>query len=115
MQSILDFLSFKIFISPYILIACYFVGAFIIPIASIIFAKWLQSKYQSFLKQIPLAHEVLSQLEFKHYIHIKQRIIFISLILFIFISLEIMWRMMFEFLIAYLQIREALLSITASL
>lgn len=112
MQSLLDFLSFKTFISPYILIACYFIGAFIIPIASIFLVKWakdkwIKSKYYSNLK-----NEGLIPLEISQFIPLKIRFYSIIAAITLFISLEIMWRMLFEFLIAYLQIREALVSIS---
>ncbi len=104
MQSIMDFLSFKTFISPYILIICYFIGAIIIPITSIFLVnwaknKWIKPKYYSTLK-----HKILPSLTI--------RIYSVILAIILFISLEIMWRMLFEFLIAYLQIREVLISIT---
>ena len=115
MQGIIDFLSFKLFISPSVLIICYFIGAFIIPIASIVFVKWLKFKYQALIDTLLLPKNVLPKLQFKHFIRLKHRIIFISTIVILFICLEIMWRMLFEFLIAYLQIRDALLAITATL
>ena len=116
MQGLIDFLNFKIFISPSVLIICYFIGAFIIPIASFFFLKWLQFKYQPvvdpILNAVSVTKDVLLKLQF---IKLKHRILFISTLIFLFISLEIMWRMLFEFLIAYLQIRDALISITNSL
>jgi len=117
MQGIIDFLSFKIFISPYVLIICYFIGAFIIPIASFFFVKWLQRKYQPILapvlNAVSFTKDILSEL--KPFIKLKHRILFISVLVFLFISLEIMWRMLFEFLIAYLQMRDALIMLTNSL
>jgi len=115
MQGIMDFLSFKTFISPYVLIICYFIGAFIIPIASLFLVKWLHSKYRPILDATAFAKDVLPKLTFKQFISLKQRILFISAVLIFFISLEIMWRMLFEFLIAYLQIREALMLLTTNI
>jgi hypothetical protein len=112
MQGMIDFLSFKVFISPYVLIICYFIGAFIIPIASFFLVKWLQSKYRPILDATSFTKNVLPELKIKQFFSLKQRILFISIIIALFISLEIMWRMLFEFLIAYLQIREALIAIT---
>jgi hypothetical protein len=43
----------------------------------------------------------------------KDRVLLYSLFVALFVCMEIMWRMMFEFIIAYLQIREALIELSA--
>ena len=40
----------------------------------------------------------------------KQQIKLVTLFIFCFLFMELFWRMLFEFLIAYMQIRDALLS-----
>jgi hypothetical protein len=112
MQSIMDFLSFKTFISPYILIICYFIGAVIIPITSILLVKWAKNKWIKSKYYSNLKNEILPPLKISQFIPLKIRLYSIIAAIILFISLEIMWRMLFEFLIAYLQIREALVSIT---
>lgn len=94
----MDFLTFKSFISPSLLIIFYYIGAIVIPI--ILFYKkqkllqninFLNNIYNSIKKQLPNKIKIY--------------------LIFFFIFLEILWRMMFEFLIAYMQIRDSLVNI----
>ncbi|HIP51741.1 MAG TPA: DUF4282 domain-containing protein [Campylobacterales bacterium] len=39
---------------------------------------------------------------------LKYKVLFVVLLVMMFLFMQILWRMMFEFLIAYMQIREAL-------
>ncbi len=100
--SIVDFLSFRYFISPAVLPFCYVLGA-----AGIPFGAWLAAKRtERFLKkQVPEAHRAGE--EYASGRGHRGRIISFFSILFV-IS-EILWRILFEFLIAFLQMREALL------
>ncbi len=108
MQSVIDFLNFRLFISPYVLVACYYFGAIVVPLGSWFFARWVKHRYW-----------VVSDIyesgksRFKGITRTKDRVLLYGLFVFFFISMEIMWRMMFEFLLAYLQIREALLELSA--
>jgi len=93
MQELYDILSFKTFISPYMLYIFYYIGAVLVPLIMLRYSY----KIYTFLgidinKILP-----------KEY---KLKVYTISILMFIF--LEILWRMMFEFLLAYLQIRDAL-------
>lgn len=45
MQSFSDFLNFKLFISPYVLVACYYIGAIAVPIGSWFFVLWVRREY----------------------------------------------------------------------
>ena len=107
MQYLEDFLRFKSFISPYILFIFYYMGALGLPIASWFFTIWLRKKYWGISEAYTLGKETVKRTTTKKY-----RIRFIFLFIFLFFSIEIMWRMLFEFLIAYLQIRDALLVLT---
>lgn len=84
MQEILDILTFKTMISKQMLLVFYYLGAIAVP--------FLVYKYTSQI-YIPMRN--------------KAPKVFFTFI-FIFIFMEILWRMMFEFLIAFLQIRDAL-------
>jgi hypothetical protein len=107
MQHLENFLSFKSFISPYVLLVFYYMGALGVPIASWFFAIWLKKKYWLVADVYTSGKEMLIKTTRK-----KHRVWFLLLFIFSFLWMEIMWRMMFEFLIAYLQIRDALLVLT---
>ncbi|MCW8953871.1 MAG: DUF4282 domain-containing protein [Sulfurimonas sp.] len=93
MQEIYDILSFKTFISSYILYALYYIGAAFVP--------FICFKYTNQIYKYP--KNSIDKIIPKKY-KFKVFVFFLS----IFIFLEILWRMMFEFLIAYLQIRDSL-------
>ena len=93
MQELSDILSFKTFISPYMLYVFYYMGAVLVPLVMLKYSY----KIYAFLKID------INKIIPKEY---KLKVYSISILMFIF--LEILWRMMFEFLIAYLQIRDAL-------
>ena len=94
MQELSDILSFKTFISPYMLYIFYYIGAVLVPLLILKYSY----KIYAFL-EIDIKKMIPQEYKFKVYS--------ISILMFIF--LEILWRMMFELLIAYLQIRDALL------
>ncbi len=106
MQGFIDFLNFRFFISPYVLLACYYIGAIGVPIGSWFLALWIKRKYW-------LASNIydLSKITFIKITRTKDRILLYILFLVFFICMEIMWRMMFEFIIAYLQMRDALMEL----
>ncbi|MEA3371439.1 MAG: DUF4282 domain-containing protein [Campylobacterota bacterium] len=93
MQELYDILSFKTFISPYMLYIFYYVGAVLVPLVMLKYSY----KIYAFLK-----------IDIKKIIPQEYRLKVYAVSILIFLFLEILWRMMFEFLIAYLQIRDAL-------
>lgn len=101
-----DFLSFKLFISPYVLFSFYYIGALGVPVGSWLFAIWVKRKYWVVSDVYDSGKSVLINTTRK-----KDRVRFSILFIFMFVFLEIMWRVMFEFLIAYLQMRDALLEL----
>ena len=108
MQHLEDFLSFKYFISPYVLFVFYYMGALGIPIASWFFSIWLKKKYWLVSDVYASSKKILIKTT-----RTKYRVWFFLLVSFLFLWMEIIWRMLFEFLIAYLQIRDALLLLAA--
>jgi len=99
----LDFLTFHSFISGYVLIAMYNIGAFILPLFIWFFSKNFCQKLKLFKK----AHDHSKKLVWSS-LSWKQRILLITIFAIILLLVEVMWRMMSEFLIAYMQIRDAL-------
>jgi len=83
-QAIIDIITFKTMISKDMLFVFYYLGAILVPFIIFLYTKNI---YKPVQKNTP-------------------KIFMIFIIMFIF--MEILWRMMFEFLIAFLQIRDAL-------
>ena len=101
-----DFLVFRFFVSPYVLFAFYYIGAFGVPVGSWVFCKWVRRKYWLVSDVSESGKAAILKTTRK-----KDRVLFAILFMSMFVFLEIMWRMMFEFLIAYLQMRDALLEL----
>ncbi len=99
----LDFLTFQSFISGYILIAMYNIGAFILPLLIWHFSKKIYQKLQLFRQ----GHDHIKKLVWSS-LNWKQRMLLITIFTAILLLIELVWRMMIEFLIAYIQIRDAL-------
>lgn len=103
----IEFLSFKQMISIPALIVFYYLGAVFLPIAVWFFCSWLLNKIDpsdSWVSQgKTLFHDSLCR---------KQKIIVSILFAFSFLLAELFWRIMFEFLIAFMQMRETLLQLS---
>lgn len=100
----MDFLTFKSFISTEVLILFYYIGALILPIGIWFLSAWLVRKY----KFLNATYESGKEMIWKS-LNKKQQIKFLTFFIFFFLFMELLWRMLFEFLIAYMQIRDALL------
>lgn len=100
----MDFLIFRRFISVEALIVFYYIGAIILPIVVWVYAKLLMKKYnlisESYLKRKGFLWELLNR---------KQKAKLTGLFISIFIFVQLLWRILFEFLIAFIQMRDALL------
>ena len=84
MQELLDILTFKTMISKQMLFIFYYLGAIVVPL---FVYKYTSQIYKPMKNKAPKVF---------------------TLFIVIFIFMEILWRMMFEFLIAFLQIRDSL-------
>ena len=100
----MDFLTFKSFISTEVLILFYYLGALILPIGMWILLIWLIRKYRFLNTTYENGKEMIWQSLNK-----KQQIKLVALFISCLLFMELFWRMLFEFLIAYMQIRDALL------
>lgn len=101
----MDFLAFKSFISIKALIIFYYIGAFVFPVGMWVFFKWLIGKYQFINATYENGKELLWGSLNK-----KQQYKLLAFLVTAFLFMELFWRMLFEFLIAYMQIRDALLA-----
>ena len=99
-----DFLTFKTFISIDILILSYYIGAIIIPISMWLSKSYLQKKF----KILDDFNNFLIQLFGK--LTLKRKLFSILFMILLFISMEIVWRMCFEAMIGYFQMIEILKS-----
>jgi len=100
----MDFLTFKTFISTDALIVFYYIGALVLPVGLWILLFWLLRKFKLmnavFEQGKSMIWETLTG---------QQKIRLMTLFVVCFLFMELFWRMLFEFLIAYMQIRDALL------
>lgn len=105
----LDFLSFKSFISIKVLIGFYYLGVVFLPLL----VWWLSQKR---LRYRLLAQQVMQNMNTYWWQHLtqKQKLQLGLVLLGGFLFLQLFWRMLFEFLIAYMQIRDALLATSLS-
>jgi len=102
----MDFLTFKNFISTEVLIIFYYLGALILPIGIWLLFTWLIRKY----RLLNTAYENGKEIIWKS-LNKKQQAKLVVFFVTSFLFMELFWRMFFEFLIAYMQMRDALLQI----
>ena len=89
-----DFLTFKTFISADVLIFFYYIGAVVIPVLI-----WQSRRY--LIENFKIM-KIFSSLSTKESSYMK------LFVLLMFIFMEIVWRMMFEAMIAYFNMRDYL-------
>jgi len=102
----MDFLTFKTFISTEALIIFYYLGVIILPLFSWLLLTWVIKRNKLFNISYTNGKELLWKS-----LTTKQRFKFVAFFIIAFIFMELFWRMLFEFLIAYMQIRDALFHI----
>ena len=101
----LDFLTFKTFITPSLLILMYYIGAVFIPLLSWYLATWI---YKNYLREV----SGLMKEEIKRRTTVKQRLYTVIAFVLCFLCMEIFWRVMFEFFIAYFDMHDALMKMS---
>jgi hypothetical protein len=102
-----DFLTFQTFITPTLLILLYYVGAVLIPLLSWYLARWIKRSYFSEVSGI-IKEEIDTRTTS------KQRFIVLLAFLFCFLCMEILWRVLFEFFIAYFDMHDALMQLKSN-
>jgi len=100
----MDFLSFKEFISIPVLIAFYYFGALIFPFFIWIFSTWIMKKLVLINNARNKGKEIIWSI-----LSTKQKLLLVASFIMAFLFMELFWRMMFEYLIAFMQMRDALL------
>ena len=99
----MDFLTFNSFLSIPVLIGFYYLGAIVCPFVMWRWLKWLLQKY-------PLVEELHTQGKSMVWQQLPSDKKWKMLLLFImmFMFAELFWRMLFEYLIAFMQMHDAL-------
>ena len=99
-----DFLTFQTFITPSLLIFMYYIGALFIPVVSWYLLKWIKLSYfQEISRRIK--EEIQTRTT------VKVRIFMYMAFIICFLCMEILWRVMFEFFIAYFDMHDALMQL----
>ncbi len=111
----MDFLTFKTFISINVLIIFYYLGSIIFPFVFWHLLKRFVIHFKAFFFQYAgeaFTEQVENTVKDIVWNTLKpaQRKKVIAVFVVLFIFFELFWRMLFEFLIAYMQIRDALVS-----
>jgi len=101
MEGLFDFLNFRSFVSPGILKVTYFIGAFFVPVLIWLFLRKTGRKYP-WLSGIPVGKG-------DNALNTEGKVRLIVFFAVLAVVMEILWRMIIEYLIAYLQIRDALM------
>ena len=103
-----DFLSFRTFLSPTLLLVFYYLGALGAPLLFWV----LTSRFKKQIDRIPL-HDVdpATKAAITRWIPSRRRLyLYMALG---FLVMEVFWRVMFEFLLAYFQMRDYLATMQA--
>lgn len=104
MDTLLDILTFRRFLAPYALPFFYYLGALGVPFAAWGLLIWLRRRYGHLDQALQTGGELA-----RRYTRRRDRVLFLLLFLAAFLFMELMWRLLFEYLIAFLQMRDALL------
>jgi len=102
----MDFLSFRSFISTEVLIIFYYIGAVIFPFGLMLLFSWFIKKY----KIVDAAYQKGSDAIWG-LLNKKQKIRLVAILITLLLFMELFWRMLFEFLIAYMQMRDAIIQL----
>lgn len=99
----MDFLDFDIFVSMDILKVLYFTGALVLPVFMWMFLQKTHRKFPA-LASFPFSDDDTVGGR-------RSRLLRWMFFALFFIGAEVLWRIVFEYLIAYLQIREILMEL----
>jgi len=108
METVADFLAFRTLVSPSLLIVFYYLGALGVPLTGWVFSRWLARRLRWTAPARTAGRATMTRL-----IRRRERRLFPVLFVLTFVVMELGWRMMFEFMLAYFQMRELLIDIAA--
>ncbi len=98
-----DFLSFETFIAPAVLLVCYYLGAVGIPLVAVLLVRKLAALFPAIGGAADQAKAAIPR-KYRWRIYLAMVVMFLCM--------EIVWRMMFEAMIGYFQMRDALVGMT---
>ena len=102
----IDFLGFKSFLSIEALIIFYYIGAVVMPVSMWFLMIWLVQKYELVSVTYQQGKVVLWDS-----LKTRQKLKLVAAFMIAFLFMELFWRMLFEFLIAYMQMRDAIVQV----
>ncbi len=105
MDKLLAFLRFELFISQPVLIVCYYLGALGMPLL----AAWMAYRLGTLSPDLQRRLQRQGRLLFRQ-LPRRYQVWMILLSVLAFVFMNIIWRMMFEYLIAFMQMRDALIA-----
>jgi len=103
----IDFLKFHTLISIEVLIVFYYLGALVLPVGIYWFMFWLKKLLVQKINGLQSAIDVTTQ-TVSNVLSTSSKIKWFMLFLASFLFAELFWRLLFEFLIAFMQMRDAL-------
>lgn len=101
-----DILSFRVLITPSVLVFLYYFGAIVIPIASWFYFAPYVRKARAAVEEHLVESKIVQSLKKSNF---DGRFWFYAVVIFIFMQLA--WRIMFEFFIAYFQMHNSLMAL----
>ena len=104
----LDFLTFRWFVAPYALPVFYYLGALGIPVAGLFMTRWVMRRFPIVQQSARLGRDAAWAL-----LTPGQRTLVIVFFVAGFLLMELFWRIMFEYLVAFLQMHAALTAASA--
>jgi hypothetical protein len=105
MQTLVDFLSFRAFLSPAVLMGFYYLGAVVMPVAAWLFALWLRRRFVALQRAEAQGKALLLQLT-----RARERWLIGALFGAMFLMMEIFWRMLFEYLIGFIRALQVIIA-----
>jgi len=103
----IDFLKFHTLISIDVLIVFYYVGAIILPLGILWFLFWIKARFVQNFVGAQTVIEVSTR-KASNLLNPSSKTKWFVLFLVSFLFAELFWRLLFEFLIAFMQMRDAL-------
>lgn len=99
----IDVLTFDTLISIPVLLVFYYLGALVMPVVAWLAMVLLLRRFEPLDQAFQAGIRVFDSL-----IPLRWRLLILLVMLLMFVSMELGWRVMFEFLIAFMQMRDAL-------
>ena len=112
MQFLTDLLTLRFFVTPYLMVLAYWAGAILLPLmlATIVFAIWYKlNRHETAAAGIREAQRFVDSIPYSR----PLRIAMVGTGVAVFLFLELLWRILFEFLIALFHIHDALLQMAS--